>query len=317
MDTAQRGMGLDWAGAARADPPLGAPRRRRSAAGSPAASAPTSCTGPATPGRGPRGVRGAARRSSRRPARRPILMASRALAAAAHGPRGLPGASTATCCARPPSRSILHWLGPDVRPGAGGLLGLAPTSTRPPTPSSRSSPPTRTRSTASRSRCWTPTARSTLRRRLPQGVRCYTGDDFNYPELIAGDEQGFSHALLGIFDPLGPAGGRRRCASWTPGDVDGLPRAPRPDRRAVPPPLPDADPLLQDGRRVPGLAGRPPGPLHDGRRPAVGPLAAAPGARVRTRRRAGPVPGPGAGRGPDEAPCCTVYGVDRSERTAT
>ena len=30
----------------------------------------------------------------------------------------------------------------------------------------------------------------------------YTGDDFNYPELIAGDDQGFSHALLGIFDPL-------------------------------------------------------------------------------------------------------------------
>ncbi|RZB14674.1 dihydrodipicolinate synthase family protein [Streptomyces sp. F001] len=43
-----------------------------------------------------------------------------------------------------------------------------------------------------------------IRRRLPQGVRCYTGDDFNYPELIAGDDQSFSHALLGIFDPLGP-----------------------------------------------------------------------------------------------------------------
>lgn len=33
----------------------------------------------------------------------------------------------------------------------------------------------------------------------------YTGDDFSYPELIQGDEQGFSHALLGIFDPLAPA----------------------------------------------------------------------------------------------------------------
>lgn len=44
-----------------------------------------------------------------------------------------------------------------------------------------------------------------LRRRLPEGVRMYTGDDFNYPELIAGDEQGYSHALLGIFDPLAPA----------------------------------------------------------------------------------------------------------------
>ena len=44
-----------------------------------------------------------------------------------------------------------------------------------------------------------------MRRRLPAGVKMYTGDDFNYPELIAGDDQGFSHALLGIFDPLAPA----------------------------------------------------------------------------------------------------------------
>ena len=44
-----------------------------------------------------------------------------------------------------------------------------------------------------------------MRRRLPQGVKMYTGDDFNYPELIAGDNEGFSHALLGIFDPLAGA----------------------------------------------------------------------------------------------------------------
>jgi hypothetical protein len=44
-----------------------------------------------------------------------------------------------------------------------------------------------------------------LRRRLPAGVKMYTGDDFNYPELIEGDEKGYSHALLGIFDPLAPA----------------------------------------------------------------------------------------------------------------
>ncbi|TVY11810.1 dihydrodipicolinate synthase family protein [Paenibacillus cremeus] len=43
-----------------------------------------------------------------------------------------------------------------------------------------------------------------MRRRLPEGVRMYTGDDFNYPELIRGDEQGFSHALLGIFSAIGP-----------------------------------------------------------------------------------------------------------------
>jgi hypothetical protein len=44
-----------------------------------------------------------------------------------------------------------------------------------------------------------------MRRRLAPGVRMYTGDDFNYPELIAGDEQGYSHALLGIFDAIAPA----------------------------------------------------------------------------------------------------------------
>jgi hypothetical protein len=44
-----------------------------------------------------------------------------------------------------------------------------------------------------------------LRRGLPDGVRMYTGDDFNYAELIAGDEDGYSDALLGIFDAIAPA----------------------------------------------------------------------------------------------------------------
>ena len=44
-----------------------------------------------------------------------------------------------------------------------------------------------------------------LRRRLPDGVRMYTGDDFNFPELIEGDEEGYSDALLGIFDAIAPA----------------------------------------------------------------------------------------------------------------
>jgi hypothetical protein len=44
-----------------------------------------------------------------------------------------------------------------------------------------------------------------MRRRLPAGVRMYTGDDFNYAELIAGDEKGHSDALLGIFDAIAPA----------------------------------------------------------------------------------------------------------------
>lgn len=50
-----------------------------------------------------------------------------------------------------------------------------------------------------------------MRRRLPSGVRMYTGDDFNYAELIAGDGfgsepmHGQSDALLGIFDAIAPA----------------------------------------------------------------------------------------------------------------
>ncbi len=44
-----------------------------------------------------------------------------------------------------------------------------------------------------------------MRRSLPVGVRMYTGDDFNYAELIAGDDQGHSDALLGIFDVIAPA----------------------------------------------------------------------------------------------------------------
>ncbi|WP_170464412.1 dihydrodipicolinate synthase family protein [Ruegeria arenilitoris] len=44
-----------------------------------------------------------------------------------------------------------------------------------------------------------------FRARLPEGVRLYTGDDFNYADLIAGDGTHFSHALLGIFAAIAPA----------------------------------------------------------------------------------------------------------------
>jgi hypothetical protein len=60
-----------------------------------------------------------------------------------------------------------------------------------------------------------------MRRKLPAGVRMYTGDDFNYAELIAGDEQGYSDALLGIFDAIAPAAsaGLARLAT---GDLQGF-----------------------------------------------------------------------------------------------
>jgi Protein of unknown function (DUF993) len=60
-----------------------------------------------------------------------------------------------------------------------------------------------------------------MRRKLPAGVRMYTGDDFNYAELIAGDEEVYSDALLGIFDGIAPAAsaGLARLAA---GDLQGF-----------------------------------------------------------------------------------------------
>lgn len=57
-----------------------------------------------------------------------------------------------------------------------------------------------------------------LRDRLPEGVLCFTGDDFNYAELIEGNGRGYSHALLGIFDAVAPQASRA-LASLATGDV--------------------------------------------------------------------------------------------------
>jgi hypothetical protein len=60
-----------------------------------------------------------------------------------------------------------------------------------------------------------------MRRRLPDGVKMYTGDDFNYAELIAGDEEGYSDALLGIFDAIAPAASAG-LAKLADGDLQGF-----------------------------------------------------------------------------------------------
>ena len=62
-----------------------------------------------------------------------------------------------------------------------------------------------------------------LRARLPDGVLMFTGDDFHYGELIAGDATGQSHALLGIFDPIAPVAARA-LAALAAGDHDGYQR---------------------------------------------------------------------------------------------
>jgi hypothetical protein len=62
-----------------------------------------------------------------------------------------------------------------------------------------------------------------LRRLLPEGVLMHTGDDFNYVELIRGDDQGHSHALLGVFDAVA-APARAALACLDADDAEGFTR---------------------------------------------------------------------------------------------
>ncbi|MFF5935649.1 dihydrodipicolinate synthase family protein [Streptomyces sp. NPDC012508] len=200
MDTAQRGMGLDWAGAAELI--------RRSAAEAKAVGGRIAC------GVGTDQLAGAADLVSVRKAyeeqlalveetgSQAILMASRALAGAAEGPDDY--LDTYGHLLRQASEPvILHWLGPMFDPALDGYWGSADLDTATETfLEVVAAHPDKV--DGIKVSLLDAQREIDLRRRLPEGVRCYTGDDFHYPELIAGDEQGFSHALLGIFDPLGP-----------------------------------------------------------------------------------------------------------------
>ena len=82
-----------------------------------------------------------------------------------------------------------------------------------------------------------------LRRRLPAGIRVYTGDDFNYPELILGDGIYHSEALLGIFDAIAPAAAAA-FARLDQDDPAGFNADSGADRAAVPENLRSADKIL-------------------------------------------------------------------------
>ncbi|CAM5430308.1 dihydrodipicolinate synthase family protein [Streptomyces aurantiogriseus] len=199
MDTAQRGMGLDWAGAAELI--------RRSAAEARAVGGRIACgvgTDQITSGTLAE-VRAAYEEQLalvEASGAQAILMASRALAATAQGPEDY--LEVYGHLLRQASEPvILHWLGPMFDPALEGYWGssdldaatevfLQVIAAHP------------DKVDGIKVSLLDAQREIDLRRRLPQGVRCYTGDDFNYPELIAGDDKGFSHALLGIFDPLGP-----------------------------------------------------------------------------------------------------------------
>ncbi|MFE9449249.1 dihydrodipicolinate synthase family protein [Streptomyces sp. NPDC006739] len=199
MDTAQRGMGLDWAGAAELI--------RRSAAEAKAVGGRIAC------GVGTDQITGGTLADIRaayeeqlavveESGAQAILMASRALAATAAGPDDYLDVygHLLRQAAEP---VVLHWLGPMFDPALEGYWGSADLDAATDTfLEVIAAHPDKV--DGIKVSLLDAQREIDLRRRLPDGVRCYTGDDFNYPELIAGDDQGFSHALLGIFDPLGP-----------------------------------------------------------------------------------------------------------------
>ena len=125
-----------------------------------------------------------------------------------------------------------------------------------------------------------------MRRRLPQGVRMFTGDDFNYAELIAGDAQGYSDALLGIFDAIAPAASAA-LGAFTRGEVAAFHEILGADGAAVAPHLQGADALLQDRRGVHGLSQRAAKSFHHDRRPGEHALDLASGRAVPSGRRRG------------------------------
>jgi hypothetical protein len=203
MDTAQRGMGLNWIGAQELI--------RRSIAEARAVGGRIACgagTDHLPPGPGVTLDAIAAAYSEQcgfveAQGGQIILMASRALAACARGPEDYVRVYD-RILAHVQQPVILHWLGDMFDPALAGYWG------------------SRNLDEAMDVCVEITTAHASkvdgvkisllddqreiaMRRRLPVGVRMYTGDDFNYAALIRGDAHGHSDALLGIFDAIAPA----------------------------------------------------------------------------------------------------------------
>ncbi|WBU58072.1 dihydrodipicolinate synthase family protein [Paracoccus sediminicola] len=206
MDTAQRGMGLDWPTS------LELIRRSMEIAG-PAGHLIASGAGTDHLPPGPEvGIDDVIRAYEEQceaveaTGSQVILMASRALAKAAQGPddymrvysRVLGGLQ---------KPAILHWLGEMFDPALEAYWGSADHMAAMDTALSVIQE-NADKVDGIKISLLSAEKEIAMRRRLPEGVRMYTGDDFNYPDLIAGDEHGHSHALLGIFDPIAGAAAR-------------------------------------------------------------------------------------------------------------
>ncbi|HEY7596335.1 MAG TPA: dihydrodipicolinate synthase family protein [Actinophytocola sp.] len=149
----------------------------------------------------------------------PVLMCSRHLAAAARGPEDYLSVY-ATLLSEVDSPVLLHWLGAMFDPDLAGYWGSS---------SVESAAETLLALLKDHADVVDGVKMSlldadfevALRRRLPAGVRMYTGDDFDYPSLIAGDSHGHSDALLGVFAAIAPVAGRA-LATLDSGDTAGF-----------------------------------------------------------------------------------------------
>ena len=189
-----------------------------------------------------------------------ILMASRALAASARGPRDyLEVYGELIKQAERPV--ILHWLGEAFDPAlrgywGGGFDDAAATVLELIDRSGGQVDGVKLSVLDADREVW-------LRRRLPSGVRLYTGDDFNYASLIRGDADGsHSDALLGAFAAITApaAAGAGRAGPGRPGR---LRRGDGADGPAQPADLRAADLPLQGRGGLPGLAERPAAAVRD------------------------------------------------------
>ncbi|WP_406194632.1 dihydrodipicolinate synthase family protein [Kitasatospora sp. NBC_01560] len=199
MDTAQRGMGLDWPATRELILRSGAEAR---AVGGRLACGVGTDQLPSTPST-PTDVQDAYEQQLavvEEAGAQPVLMASRALAAVAEGPEDYLRVYSRLIgqASRP---VVLHWLGDMFDPALTGYWGSADLD------AATGTVLTLIREHAARIdgikvSLLDADREVALRRALPAGVRLYTGDDFHYPELVRGDELGHSDALLGIFDPI-------------------------------------------------------------------------------------------------------------------
>jgi hypothetical protein len=149
----------------------------------------------------------------------PVVMASRELAAAARGPDDYHRAY-GKLLADAPGGVLLHWLGEPFDPALAGYWGHADVRAAGRELAALCRDHARAVAGVKVS-VLDAAAEVAFRRELPAGVACLTGDDFSFPSLIAGDGHGHSDALLGIFDPIA-AVASAALARLDDGDADGF-----------------------------------------------------------------------------------------------